>query len=136
VTSLKNIRKESYHIIISILKFKESNQILIEKLFKSDLSNIKYNALCLPTPLEYFEKETKQDDSNTSFEKFYTKKSADYLPELILTCTDGELSLYGFPFTLLENAEIIKAGKLQKMNVIRYIDFIEKFNKISKRFGK
>ena len=99
----------------------------------------------MPSSLEYFNKNKKLENSETNieknlnikkFEKFYTKKNAEYLPELILCFTKEEICLYGYPFTLLENAEIISTGNLSSINIIKFINIFDKFNKISKRFGK
>ena len=96
----------------------------------------------LPSSLEYFNKNLEKTENiennlkNKKFEMFYTKKNTEYLPELILCFTKEEICLYGYPFTLLENAEIINTGNLSSIDVIKFINIFEKFNKISKRFGK
>ena len=37
----------------------------------------------------------------------FTRKEKEYLPELILFAGNEEICLYGFPFTLIENSEIM-----------------------------
>lgn len=39
--------------------------------------------------------------------KYLTRKETEYLPEIVISFTDSEICLYGFPFTLIENSEIM-----------------------------
>jgi hypothetical protein len=127
---------QNYHIIISIINFKNANQDLIQEIFQKN----SYNLVTLPKPLQFINQ--KQIINNKKyifeFEKFFTKKNSQCLPELICSfnCNNRELCLYGFPFTMLENAEIINAGRLSSLNVVKYSYMFERFSKIDKRFGK
>ena len=77
------------------------------------------------------------------FERYLTRKNEISLPELIITFGKNkylfyeDICLYGFPFTLIENAEIININHRQ-FDHIDLLDFIGIFNKnskIIKRFG-
>ncbi len=75
-------------------------------------------------------------DLGNSYHMFFTRKFAEYLPELVLFFGDEEICLYGYPFVLLENSEIIKAGNISAINVVKYLEIFQRYSKINKRFGK
>jgi hypothetical protein len=81
------------------------------------------------------EKKIKKSEKH-SYEMFFTKKFAEYLPELVLFFGNEEICLYGYPYVLLENSEIIHAGNILSTDVIRYLEIFQKYSKINKRFGK
>ena len=72
-----------------------------------------------------------------------TRKNEISLPELILTFGKNkylfyeDVCLYGFPFTLLENAEIININHKQfdQIDILDFIDIFNQNSKIIKRFG-
>lgn len=124
------LEKTNYDIIISIISFKNANEELIQNL----------NTSLLPPHLNYLDSgnllSSNLKNYKYEYEKFLTRKKCDYLPELIFFFGEEEINLYGYPFTLLENAEILKAEKLSRFDVLKYIHLIENFSKIDKRFGK
>jgi hypothetical protein len=135
---IKNVKKENYTLVISLITFQSANQDLI----KNTCMNYKDN-IVVPNELEYLieDKYSGIEEINTSintytYEKFFTKKNSMYLPELIIFFSDEELCLYGYPYTLLENTEIINAGLLKSLDVIKYVQIFERYSKVDKRFGK
>jgi len=129
--------KETYDIYVNIINFKESNQELLHNIDKEN----KKQDILYPKTLEYLkmiyanDKDIK-NNSGEKIKKLYTLKEKEFLPELILYTGKDEICLYGFPFTLIENAEIIKVGDISRINVIKFVQAIEGYNNISKRFGK
>ncbi len=128
---------DNYHLIIFIINFRDANTNLI-----SQVLELNSNANLTPSPkqMSLFNRinynQIKEKDFKNEYEKFYTKKNEDYLPSLLFVFTEEELCLYGFPFSLLENAEIIKSGSLSRFSVIDYLRNFQKYNNIDKRFGK
>jgi hypothetical protein len=53
---IENIRREYYHIIVTIVNFKNANQDLITSLFNSNPSD-SYKSITMPKSLEYMNKE-------------------------------------------------------------------------------
>jgi hypothetical protein len=98
------IKKQNYDLTISILNFEESNNKLLYDLCNND----KY----LPENLKYLQDNTnilskKLIKNKNDYKHFLTNKESIHSPELILFFGKDELCLYGFPFTLLENTEIM-----------------------------
>jgi hypothetical protein len=128
---------ENYHLIIFIINFRDANTNLISQVLEL---NSNANLIPIPKQMSHFNSincnQLKEKDYKNEYEKFYTKKNEDYLPSLLFVFTEDELCLYGFPFSLLENAEIIKSGSLSRFSVIDYLRNFQIFNKIDKRFGK
>ena len=144
-----NSYSSKFNLIISLINFQSGNRNLL----KSLLSNKEEEFSALPVELDYFkigsnkkkfnlyldfkqEEDDKISQNNNDYSKFYTKKNVDFLPELILYFGEDELCLLGYPFTMLENCEIIKAGKLKNLDVVKYLNFFTKYTMIEKRFGK
>ena len=129
--SLFDLKK--YDLIISLIGFTSANQNLIKQ---TCMNYLKENVL--PDELScLFPVEKKiLDFAKNPYEMFFTKKFADYLPELVLFFGNEELCLYGYPYVLLENSEIINAGSILSMDVIRYLEIFQRYSKINKRFGK
>jgi hypothetical protein len=141
----KNKNLIEFQFYICIISFKEANENLINKIIKEDKTKIYGN---YPEVYKWFNNESKiksnEDDTNKKlFEKFLTRKNEISLPELIITFGKNkylfyeDICLYGFPFSLLENAEIININH-RPFDHIDILDFIEIFNKnskIIKRFG-
>ena len=51
-------------------------------------------------------------------------------------CGNEDICLYGFPFSLLENCEIVRLNEdLSEVNVIDYMNIFKKYAKVNKRFG-
>ena len=77
------------------------------------------------------------------YEKYLTRKNEDSLPELVIIFGKNkylfyeDICLYGFPFTLLENTEIININhkQIDQIDIIDFIDIFDKNTKIIKRFG-
>ncbi len=129
--SLTDLKK--YDLIISLIGFTSANQNLIQKTCMNYLKeNVLPDELSCLFPVE---KKILKSEKN-SYEMFFTKKFADYLPELVLFFGNEELCLYGYPYVLLENSEIIHAGSILSMDVIRYLEIFLRYSKINKRFGK
>jgi hypothetical protein len=121
-----------YDLIISILKnSSEVNSI------KKILNKEKF---IYPCEYEYFEKEIIQDINETSIknepEKYFTKKTEKYLPEILFVFGGSEVSFYSYPFTLLENCEIRLCKTLTHFQVDDFLQILNKYNKIEKRWGK
>ena len=138
-------RINNFDIYICLIGFNEANNNLVKKIIKEKETKIYGN---YPEVYKWFnnENEIKSNDRDSNkklFEKFLTRKNEISLPELIITFGKNkylfyeDICLYGFPFTLLENAEIININHRQ-FDHIDILDFIEIFNKnskIIKRFG-
>ena len=128
---LGNIKK--YDLIVSIISFESANQDLIKKTCENfTIENVLPDELGCLFPIE---KKITNSEKFSNYELFFTKKFAQYLPELVLFMGCEEICLYGYPFVLLENTEIIRAGKLSSFNVIKFLEIFQKYSKINKRFG-
>ncbi len=94
---VRNIDNIKYDNIITIVSFKNANNELIERVIDNNNLPIQYNHYNLKHTV----------DNENDYKNFLTKKNAEYLPEILFFFGDEELCLYGFPFTLLENCEIL-----------------------------
>lgn len=127
--------KKKYDLVISLIGFKSANHDLIDKTCTKYLEeNVLPDELSCLFPVE---KKLRIPDGNQSksYDMFFTRKFVEYLPELLLFFGNEEICLYGYPFVLLENAEIIKAGNLSGINVVKYLEIFQRYSKINKRFG-
>lgn len=138
---LKNEKKISNNnkINIIIIDFKEANNNLIKNILKN---NKRY-----PTEFDKIHNSDNNFDYNkeineNKIEKFYTRKNTNnnVLPEIIITFNNKsfyeDICLYGYPFTLLENAEIINFEyDFNKIDIIYFLEIFIKNSKIQKRFG-
>ena len=137
---LKNEKKISNNKInIIIIDFKEANNNLIKNILKN---NKRY-----PTEFDKIHNSDNNFDYNkeineNKIEKFYTRKNTNnnVLPEIIITFNNKsfyeDICLYGYPFTLLENAEIINFEyDFNKIDIIYFLEIFIKNSKIQKRFG-
>ena len=141
--SNKQNKAKKFEIYITFISFIEANDDLIKKMIREKDTKIYGN---YPESYKWFNNsnDIKKDDNNKKlFEKYLTRKNEISLPELIITFGKNkylfyeDICLYGFPFTLLENAEIINVNHRQ-FDHIDLLDFIDIFNrnsKIVKRFG-
>ena len=141
--SNKQNKAKKFDIYITFISFIEANDDLIKKMIREKDTKIYGN---YPESYKWFNNsnDIKKDDNNKKlFEKYLTRKNEISLPELIITFGKNkylfyeDICLYGFPFTLLENAEIINVNHRQ-FDHIDLLDFIDVFNrnsKIVKRFG-
>ena len=141
--SNKQNKAKKFDIYITFISFIEANDDLIKKMIREKDTKIYGN---YPESYKWFNNsnDIKKDDNNKQlFEKYLTRKNEISLPELIITFGKNkylfyeDICLYGFPFTLLENAEIINVNHRQ-FDHIDLLDFIDIFNrnsKIVKRFG-
>ena len=141
--SNKQNKAKKFDIYITFISFIEANDELIKKMIREKDTKIYGN---YPESYKWFNNsnDIKKDDNNKKlFEKYLTRKNEISLPELIITFGKNkylfyeDICLYGFPFTLLENAEIINVNHRQ-FDHIDLLDFIDIFNrnsKIVKRFG-
>ena len=141
--SNKKNKAKKFDIYITFISFIEANDDLIKKMIREKDTKIYGN---YPESYKWFNNsnDIKKDDNNKKlFEKYLTRKNEISLPELIITFGKNkylfyeDICLYGFPFTLLENAEIINVNHRQ-FDHIDLLDFIDIFNrnsKIVKRFG-
>ena len=137
---LKNEKKIfNNKINIIIIDFKEANNNLIKNILKN---NKRY-----PTEFEKIHNNDNNFDYNkeineNKIEKFYTRKNTNnnILPEIIITFNNKnfyeDICLYGYPFTLLENSEIINFEyDFNKIDIIYFLKIFIKNSKIQKRFG-
>jgi hypothetical protein len=88
-----------YDLVITYINYPEANDELIKRMVKGNFT--------LPPQYSYMDSKFEKVKDNNNYKNFLTKKSADFLPELILSFCNEELCLYGYPFTMLENAEIM-----------------------------
>jgi hypothetical protein len=134
---------KDFDIYISFIEFGEANNDLIKKIIKEKETKIYGN---YPETYKWFNNKNniKQDNNNKKlFQKFLTRKNEISLPELIITFGKNkylfyeDICLYGFPFTLLENAEIININHRQfdHIDILDFVDIFNKNSKIIKRFG-
>ena len=140
----KEIKKEKFIINICLIGFKEANNNLVKKIIKEKETKVYGN---YPEIYKWFnnKNDNKSGDNKDKklFQKFLTRKNEISLPELIVTFGKNkylfyeDICLYGFPFTLLENAEIININHRQfdHIDILDFIDIFNKNSKIVKRFG-
>ena len=142
----KQNKKEKFIINICLIDFNEANNNLVKKIIKEKETKIYGN---YPEVYKWFNKknDSKTDENNNKdkklFQNFLTRKNEVSLPELIVTFGKNkylfyeDICLYGFPFTLLENAEIININHRQfdHIDILDFIDIFNKNSKIIKRFG-
>ena len=141
----KNKNLIEFQFYICIISFKEANENLINKIIKEDRTKIYGN---YPEVYKWFntnnDNKCNSNKTKKEFEKYLTRKNEESLPELVITFGKNkylfyeDICLYGFPFTLLENTEIINVNHKQ-FDQLDLLDFLEIFNKnskIIKRFGK
>jgi hypothetical protein len=95
----RNIKASQYDIIVTYITFTDGNENLIGRMIKEGHK--------LPIQYSYITHKHESISEANDYKNFLTKKSADYLPELILYFGTNALCLYGYPFTMLENAEIM-----------------------------
>lgn len=130
---------------ITIIKFKDANENLIDKIVKRKNHPIYGN---YPDVYKWFyDNETKVTNKNNNnlkeYEKFSTRKDEESLPELVVTFGKNkylyyeDICLFGFPFTILENSEIINVNHKQfdQLDILDFCDIFERNSKIIKRFG-
>ena len=130
------------NIFICIIGFKEANDNLINKIVKEKKSKIYGN---YPEVYKWFDnkKYNNEDKAEKEYQKYLTRKNEESLPELVITFGKNkylfyeDICLYGFPFTLLENTEIINVNHKQfdQIDVLDFIYIFNKNSKIIKRFG-
>jgi len=141
--SNKQNKSKILDIYITFISFNEANDDLIKKMIKEKDTKIYGN---YPESYKWFDNKNniKQENNNKKlFEKYLTRKNEISLPELIITFGKNkylfyeDICLYGFPFTLLENAEIININHRQfdHIDILDFIDIFNKNSKIIKRFG-
>jgi hypothetical protein len=140
--STENKNLITQNIYICIIGFDEANNNLIKKIVKEKDTKIYGN---YPEVYKWFNKEDSKPDikKNKLYEKYLTRKNEISLPELILTFGKNkylfyeDICLYGFPFTLLENAEIININhkQIDQIDILDFIDIFNQNSKIIKRFG-
>ncbi len=131
-------KEKKYDLIISIIGFKSANNDLIKKIFQK-----KEDMYVYPEEIVLLNNEIKNKSVLHEYEKYYTRKVENNLPELIITfgnCStyfNENICLYGFPFTLLENCEIyhVKNINFDNFDVINFIEIFQKNASIKKRFG-
>jgi hypothetical protein len=141
----KNLLNTEKDLYICLIGFKEANDDLINKIIKEKETKIYNN---YPDVYKWFNKrKVKNNDANDKskkeFEKYLTRKNEESLPELVVTFGKNkylfyeDICLYGFPFTLLENTEIINVNHKQfdQIDFLDFIDIFKKNSKIVKRFG-
>ena len=134
-------KMKNFDIYICIIGFQEANDNLVKKLIKEKETKIYGN---YPEVYKWFNNEKKIDYYNKKlYQKYLTRKNEISLPELIITFGKNkylfyeDICLYGFPFTLLENSEIININHRQfdHIDLLDFIDIFNKNSKIIKRYG-
>ena len=133
-----DLNYKKYDLIISIIGFNSANIDLIKKMF-----NNKKDEYIYPEESIILNNECKNKNYLHEYEKYYTRKIENNLPELIITfgnCSNyfnENICLYGFPFTLLENSEIynIKDINFDDFDIISFLEIFTKNSLIQKRFG-
>lgn len=147
-TKKKKDKINIFDIYICLIDFNEANNNLVKKIVKEKEPKIYNN---YPEVYKWFNDNKdliKSDETNNNkdkklFKKFLTRKNEISLPELIITFGKNkylfyeDICLYGFPFTLLENGEIININHRQfdHIDLLDFIDIFNKNSKIVKRFG-
>ena len=134
-----------FYFYICFIGFKEANNDLINKIVKEKKPKIYGN---YPDVYKWFDKDNKNNYNDKKvdkeFKKYLTRKNEISLPELIITFGKNkylfyeDICLYGFPFTLLENCEIININhkQIDQIDILDFTDIFIKNNKIIKRFGE
>ena len=125
---------------ICLISFNESNNNLLNTIVKKNEINIYGN---YPDVYKWFNHYNNNKAVKIEYEKFLTRKNEDSLPELVIIFGKNkylfyeDICLYGFPFTLLENAEIININHRQfdHIDILDFVDIFNKNSKIIKRFG-
>jgi hypothetical protein len=125
---------------ICLISFNESNNNLLNTIVKNKEIKIYGN---YPDVYKWFNHNNNNKDVKIEYEKFLTRKNEDSLPELVIIFGKNkylfyeDICLYGFPFTLLENTEIININhkQIDQIDIIDFIDIFDKNSKIIKRFG-
>lgn len=126
---------------ICLISFNESNNNLLNTLVKNKEIKIYGN---YPDVYKWFNHNNSINKTvKIEYEKFLTRKNEDSLPELVIIFGKNkylffeDICLYGFPFTLLENTEIININhkQIDQIDIIDFIDIFDKNSKIIKRFG-
>ena len=139
----KNSTFLEFNFYICFINFKNANDDLIEKIIKEKETKIYGN---YPSVYKWFDKKKKNINKNENkkeFEKYLTRKNEESLPELVITFGKNkylfyeDICLYGFPFTLLENSEIININhkQIDQIDLLDFLDVFKKNSKIIKRFG-
>ena len=130
-----------YNFYICLIGFKEANDNLINKIIKQKEIKIYGN---YPDVYKWFNKNKhNKSDIKKEYEKYLTRKDEESLPELVITFGKNkylfyeDICLYGFPFTLIENSEIININHKQfdQIDILDFVDIFNKNSKIIKRFG-
>ena len=135
-----------FEFYLCFIGFKEANEDLINKIIKEKKTKIYGN---YPDAYKWFDKDNKNNYNDNikidkEFKKYLTRKNEISLPELIITFGKNkylfyeDICLYGFPFTLLENCEIININhkQIDQIDLLDFTDIFVKNNKIIKRFGE
>ena len=125
---------------ICLISFNESNNNLLNTIVKKKEIKIYGN---YPDVYKWFNHYNNNKAVKIEYEKFLTRKNEDSLPELVIIFGKNkylfyeDICLYGFPFTLLENTEIININhkQIDQIDIIDFIDIFDKNSKIIKRFG-
>jgi hypothetical protein len=133
-----DLNYKKYDLIISIIGFNSANIELIKKIFHNKKDEYIY-----PEESIILNNENKSKNYLHEYEKYFTRKIENNLPELIITfgnCSNyfnENICLYGFPFTLLENSEIynIKDINFDDFDIISFLEIFTKNSLIQKRFG-
>ena len=138
-------KEKNFDIYICLIGFNDANNNLLKKIVNEKKTKIYGN---YPEVYKWFDNKSdiksKNNDTNKKlFERFLTRKNEISLPELIITFGKNkylfyeDICLYGFPFTLLENSEIININHRQfdHIDILDFIDIFNKNSKIIKRFG-
>jgi hypothetical protein len=118
---IENIKYEEYDIIIFLISHNDSNFGLFERMVKDP----KQKAY-LPTTMSYLEDKIRSQLENRQIkmeaENFFTNKNDEFLPSLLFIFNSEASSLNGFPYSLLEIAEILyyfnlNPGKLKTLKI-------------------
>ena len=138
-------KEKNFDIYICLIGFNDANNNLVKKIVDEKKTKIYGN---YPEVYKWFDnksdiKSNNNDTNKKLFERFLTRKNEISLPELIITFGKNkylfyeDICLYGFPFTLLENSEIININHRQfdHIDILDFIDIFNKNSKIIKRFG-
>ena len=138
-------KEKNFDIYICLIGFNDANNNLVKKIVNEKKTKIYGN---YPEVYKWFDnksdiKSNNNDTNKKLFERFLTRKNEISLPELIITFGKNkylfyeDICLYGFPFTLLENSEIININHRQfdHIDILDFIDIFNKNSKIIKRFG-
>ena len=133
------------NLYICLIGFKEANDNLINKIVKEKKTKIYGN---YPEVYKWFDNkknmsENGENKGKKEYQKYLTRKNEESLPELVITFGKNkylfyeDICLYGFPFTLLENTEIININhkQIDQIDILDFMDIFSKNSKIIKRFG-